>query len=60
MSPWTCVITKVLSIDQLGRRVRFRERFEDADVKQDHEPRNVQVDSASWQGKTNYPLELPE
>lgn len=41
MSPWTCVITKVLSIDQLGRRVRFRERFEDADVKQAHEPRNA-------------------
>lgn len=48
LSPWTCVITKVLSVDQLGRRVRFRETFEDADVKQGHEPRNA-VDSASWQ-----------
>lgn len=37
----TNVITRVLNVDQLGRRVRFRELFEDADAEQGHEPRNA-------------------
>ena len=40
ISPWTHVITKILNVDQIGRRVRFRERFEEADVEQGHEPKN--------------------